>query len=66
MRADAAQWAECVSGAIDVNAYTDIMHETGFVDIQVVSKVATDSETERQPGQPRIYSARITAYKPAV
>jgi len=65
-RADAEKWAECVSGAIDVQDYTGIMRAVGFVDIQLVDKVDTDEEVvERQPGMPRIYSARITAYKPA-
>jgi ubiquinone/menaquinone biosynthesis C-methylase UbiE len=64
-RADADKWAECVSGAIDVQDYTGIMRAVGFVDIQVVDKVDTEEVLERQPGMPRVYSARITAYKPA-
>ncbi len=64
-RADAASWAECVSGAIDVEDYTGIMRAVGFVDIQVVDKVDTEEVLERQPGMPRVYSARVTAYKPA-
>jgi arsenite methyltransferase len=65
LRAEMSKWAECVTGAIDANAYTGIIREVGFVDIQVVDKVDTDEIVERQPGMPRIYSARITAYKPA-
>lgn len=65
MRADAEKWAECVTGAIDSAAYTGIMREAGFVDIQIVDKVSADGVVERQPGMPRIFSARITAYKPA-
>lgn len=38
--------------------------EAGFVDIQIVDKVNADGMAERQPGMPRIYSARVTAYKP--
>jgi SAM-dependent methyltransferase len=64
MRADTAKWAECVTGAIDVNAYTGIMREAGFVDIQVVDKVDAENIVERKPGMPRVYSARVTAYKP--
>jgi len=64
LRADAAQWAECVTGAIDVNQYTGIMREVGFVNIQVVDKADADGIVERQAGMPRIYSARITGYKP--
>lgn len=65
MRADAAKWAECVTGAIDASAYTGLMREAGFVDIQIVDKVSADGVVERQPGMPRIFSARVTAYKPA-
>jgi arsenite methyltransferase len=65
LRAEMNKWAECVTGAIDADAYTGIMREVGFVDIQVVDKVDTGEIVERQPGMPRIYSARITAYKPA-
>ena len=64
LRAEMDKWAECVTGAIDAEEYTGIMREVGFVDIQVVDKVDTGEIVERQPGMPRIYSARITAYKP--
>jgi len=65
MRADMNKWGECVSGAIDVEKYTGIMREVGFVNIQVVDKVEAEESAERQPGTPRVYSARITANKPA-
>lgn len=65
MRADAAKWAECVTGAIDVDEYTGLMREAGFVDIQVVDKTNAEGIIERQDGMPRIFSARITACKPA-
>ncbi|MBI5668142.1 MAG: arsenite methyltransferase [Chloroflexi bacterium] len=64
MRADAAKWAECVTGAIDAAAYTGLMRDAGFVDVQIVDKVNADEVVERQTGMPRIFSARITAYKP--
>lgn len=63
LRADAAKWAECVTGAIDVADYTEMMREVGFVDIQVVDKADADGIVERQDGMPRLYSARITARK---
>lgn len=65
LRADAEKWAECVTGAIDVNAYTGIMRAAGFVNIQVADKSEAEGIVERQIGMPRIYSARITGYKPA-
>lgn len=65
LRADAAKWAECVTGAIDVGAYTDLIREAGFVDIEVVDKNGTEGIIETQAGMPRTYSARVTARKPA-
>ena len=64
LRADAAKWAECVTGAIDVDLYTGMMQEAGFANIQVVDKANADAIVERKDGMPRIYSARITAHKP--
>jgi arsenite methyltransferase len=65
LRADTAKWAECVTGAIDVGLYTGMMRDAGFSDIQVVDKADADDIVERKAGMPRIYSARITGYKPS-
>ncbi|MBN2303565.1 MAG: arsenite methyltransferase [Anaerolineae bacterium] len=65
LRADLSQWAECVTGAIDVEAYTGLMRKAGFVTIEVVDKVET-GVVNRKPGMPRIFSARITGYKPNI
>lgn len=64
LRADLAQWAECVTGAIDVEQYTSLMRAAGFSNIQVVNKVDATGIIEPKPVMPRIYSARITAVKP--
>ena len=64
LRADAEKWAECVTGAIDVEAYTGLMREVGFADIQVVNKDDASAIIPTQAGMPRTFSARITAYKP--
>jgi arsenite methyltransferase len=64
LRADASKWAECVTGAIDADIYIGMMREAGFVKINVVDKADAEEIVERQPGMPRIYSARITGYKP--
>jgi arsenite methyltransferase len=64
MRADAAKWAECVTGAIDVDRYTGMIQDAGFTRIQVVDKTNAEGIVERQAGMPHVYSARITAYKP--
>jgi hypothetical protein len=65
MRADAAKWAQCVTGAIDVDRYTGMIKEAGFTSIQVVDKTNGEGIIERQVGMPNVYSARITAYKPS-
>jgi arsenite methyltransferase len=64
LRAEMDKWAECITGAIDADEYTGMMREAGFVNIQVVDKVDTGDIIERQPGMPRVFSARITAHKP--
>jgi arsenite methyltransferase len=64
LRADAERWAECVTGAIDVAEYTAAMRGAGFADVQVVDKVDAEDLIPPREGMPRIFSARITAYKP--
>lgn len=66
LRADVAKWAECVTGAIDAAAYIALIEAAGFTDIQVVDKADADGIIAPQPGTPRLYSAHITAVKPAV
>ena len=65
LRADTAQWAECVTGAIDVQQYTALMREVGFTEIVVVNKDDAGDLIAVRDGMPRIYSARVTAVKPA-
>jgi len=64
LRADLAQWAECVTGAIDAEIYTDLMRQAGFTNIQIVSKENANELIQPREGMPTIYSARITATKP--
>lgn len=63
LRADTAKWAECVTGAIDVAAYTGMMRDAGFSNIQVVDKSSAEGIVEVKTGMPRVYSARVTAQK---
>lgn len=63
LQADTTKWAECVTGAIDVTAYTGMMREAGFSNIQVIDKSSAEGIVEVQPGMPRVYSARVTAQK---
>lgn len=64
LRTQLDAWAECVTGAIEVGAYTDLMRAAGFVEIEVVDKVDASALIERRDGMPRVFSARITARKP--
>lgn len=64
LRADLSRWAECVTGAIDVDLYTGLMAAAGFVDIAVADKVSASDIVPQQEGMPRVYSARIMATKP--
>ena len=64
LRADLSQWAECVTGAIDVEAYTAQMRAAGFAEITVTDKRSAAEIVPIQPGMPRVYSARVTAVKP--
>jgi arsenite methyltransferase len=63
-RAELNTWAECITGAIDVETYTGMMREAGFVNVTVVDKVGGEATAEAQAGMPRIFSARITGHKP--
>ena len=64
LRADTEKWAECVVGAIDIQDYIGLMQQAGFERIDIVSKSNADSIVPIQDGMPRVFSARITAYKP--
>ncbi len=64
LRADLSRWAECVTGAIDVDLYIGLMREAGFVDVAVTDKVSAEAIVPRQEGMPRVWSARITGMKP--
>ena len=63
LRAQTDKWAECVTGAIDADHYENMIRSAGFTDVQIVDKVKADELVERQPGMPRLFSARITARK---
>ncbi len=65
MRAQMEQWAGCVTGAIDADAYLGLMRQAGFVDVQIVDKADAGDVIERPEGMPRVFSARITGRKPA-
>ncbi len=74
-------WAACVSGAIDVNEYTSAMKTAGLVDVQVAPIYLDDGlvdeaiqelkdsidlgATPREKIRQTVFSARVTARKPA-
>lgn len=67
-RADLHAWAECITGAEDVGDYVAAIRAAGFEDISVRDKAAPDVElagTFSLPGGARLFSAVVTAVKPA-
>ena len=66
-RANMDSWAACIAGAIDASAYLEAVRAAGFVNVEIVDKnLAGDNIIPLTAiGGPRIYSARVTARKPA-
>jgi SAM-dependent methyltransferase len=67
-RADMAAWSGCITGAEDVADYVGAIEAAGFTGISVQDKNAPDIELASSLGlyigQPRLFSARVTAEKP--
>lgn len=66
-RADLSAWAGCITGAEDVGDYAAWLREAGFIAISIRDKGAPDVElagTVSVEGNPRLFSARITAARP--
>jgi len=62
LRNNMEAWSACVSGAIPAEDYAEGLRDAGFVDVQVMPKVASDIVLEDLPdGTP--FSALITARK---
>jgi arsenite methyltransferase len=59
-RANLDAWAECMTGAIDVSRYLDLLTEVGFEDAKVTHQAQADVQGFTHP----ILNARITAQKP--
>ncbi|MCI0394232.1 MAG: arsenite methyltransferase [Chloroflexi bacterium] len=66
-RADLAAWSGCITGAEDVADYVAAIRAAGFTNISVQDKNAPDIELANSlglyVGQPRLFSARVTAVK---
>jgi ubiquinone/menaquinone biosynthesis C-methylase UbiE len=68
-RADMAAWSGCVTGAEDVADYVSAMRAAGFAAISVRDKARADVELAAAApfsGPAQLFSARVTAVKPAV
>lgn len=79
VRQSLAAWAGCVAGAVQVKDYIAMMESVGFTDISIkpvfFDKETVDSalddmkldvkEYPREAVYKTVYSAKITAYKPA-
>lgn len=68
-RADMASWTGCIAGADDVGDYVAAIRNAGFGEISVRDKAAPDVELANSlslNGGVRVFSARVTAVKPAV
>ena len=63
-REDMDRWAECISGAIDVEQYLSLMKKAGFTDARVINREDYAVSVSAREAMPRVYSARITARKP--
>jgi SAM-dependent methyltransferase len=67
-RADLVAWSACISGAEDVAGYVTAVQAAGFTAISVREKGQPESElaaANQEDGSPRLFSAQITAVKPA-
>lgn len=66
-RANLDSWAACVTGAEDVGDYVAAMKAAGFQDVSLRDKFVPDLELADSLslyiGQPRLFSARVTAVK---
>lgn len=60
VRLDAGEWAECVSGALPEGEYIDLIRQAGFTNVQV-----RRSQISEQAGDVTVYSAIVSAVKPA-
>jgi len=65
LKKDMAAWGACVAGALDVSEYTTGLSEAGFTDVKVQPKGDASDLIEAAGLKGKIFSAAITARKPA-
>jgi ubiquinone/menaquinone biosynthesis C-methylase UbiE len=61
LRERAGEWAECISGALPEQEYLDLVSAAGFVDVCA----RHSQEVSPREGEIVVYSAAVTARKPA-
>ena len=59
-RRDAALWAGCISGAIDRNEYISIIHNVGFINVEIVSEKKHDYDKD----DVSLFSITVSGTKP--
>ena len=65
LQKDMEAWGACVAGALDVSEYTTGLTEAGFTDVKVQPKGDASELIEAAGLTGKIFSAAITARKPA-
>jgi len=65
LQKDMEAWGACVAGALDVSEYTTGLSEAGFTDVEVQPKGDASELIEAASLKGKIFSAAITARKPA-
>ncbi|MBU2610532.1 MAG: arsenite methyltransferase, partial [Chloroflexi bacterium] len=65
VRIDMEAWGACVAGALDVKDYTRGLSEAGFTEVKVQPKGDASDLIEAAGLKGKIFSAAITARKPA-
>ena len=66
LRANLEKWAECVTGALAVEEYHTLLTAAGFTEIHVAGlEDVGDIIITAQPDMPPLFSAHITARRPA-
>ena len=65
LQKDMEAWGACVAGALDVSEYTTGLSEAGFTDVKVQPKGDASELIEAAGLKGKIFSAAITARKPA-
>ena len=65
LKKDMEAWGACVAGALDVSEYTTGLSEAGFTDVKVQPKGDASDLIEAAGLKGKIFSAAITARKPA-